>query len=339
MKSPVSVGRLSLVLAILCIGLAMVAIGAGGGMGPGDLVAALAGGGSATDRLILFEIRLPRLAAGFVVGASLGLAGGALQGLLRNPLAEPGLLGISSTAALFAAFALHWGLIAASPLLLPGLAMGGALVAILFLAMFAGAWTNGAGLVLAGAGLASFSAALTALMLNFAPNPFSLANLVNWLMGSVENRSFEDLAISAPFMAIGAACLIWRGRDLSALALGAETAFSLGVDVRRSRLILILGAGLLTGGAVALACAVGFVGLAAPWLARALTGGDPARALLPAALLGGTMTMAADLVARSLPFGDELKLGVAAALFGAPLFVAIVAIEARRHVWSGAGHG
>lgn len=218
---------------------------------------------------------------------------------------------------------------------------GGAIVAILFLALFAGAWSSGAGLILAGAGLGSFAAALTALMLNFAPNPFSLANLLNWLMGSVENRSFEDLAIAAPFIAAGAACILWRGRDLSALALGAETAFSLGVDVRWSRLAFIVGAGLLTGGAVALSGAVGFVGLAAPWLARAATGGDPARALVPAALLGGAMVMAADLLARSLPFGDELKLGVAAALFGAPVFVAIVAMEARRQIWSEghSGHG
>lgn len=318
--------HLTLVLAGLAAAIFLVSLFSGpSAIGADAVWAALSGGGSEAARLIVFEIRAPRILAAFLVGAALALAGAALQALLRNPLAEPGLLGISASASFAAVMALYWGWAVVVPWALPGAAMAGAGLAILALSLFAAAGASQAALLLAGAGLASFATALTALFMSAAANPFSLSDMINWLMGSVENRSLTDIAFAAPFLGLGALCIFWRGRDLSALALGEETAFSLGVDIRHSRLVLILGAGLLAGAASALAGAIGFVGLAAPLMVRFWGRTDPARTLAPAALLGGAGLMGTDSLIRLLPFAQELRLGVAAALLGAPFFVAIIA--------------
>ena len=237
------------------------------------------------DQLVVWQIRLPRaLAAGFV-GAALGMSGAALQGLLRNPLAEPGILGVSATAALFATFVLYFGLATAGPLVLPLAAVAGALIATLLVALAAIRTRSVVTLILIGVGLSSFSAAIMALLMNLAPNPFSLADMVNWMLGTVDNRSFDDLLCALPFMAIGVAVLLASRRGLSALALGDEAAEGMGLDLKRQRLAVIIGAGLATGAAVALAGAIGFVGIVAPHLVRPFLRYDPARLLVPSALL------------------------------------------------------
>ncbi|MEE4199310.1 FecCD family ABC transporter permease [Erythrobacter sp.] len=294
-------------------------------LGIGEVGAALAGGGTTGDRIVVWEIRLPRALAAALVGAALGMSGAALQGLLRNPLAEPGILGVSASAALFATFTLYFGLAAASAMVLPLAAVCGALVATALVAAAAIRTRSVVTLILIGVGLSSFAAALMALMMNLAPNPFSLADMVDWTLGTVANRSFADLAFAAPFIAVGAAILLRARRGLAALGLGEEAAQGLGLDLARQRIAVIAGAGLATGGAVALAGAIGFVGIVAPHLVRPFLRYDPARLLVPSALLGALLLVLADIGVRLAPTDSELKLGVLAALIGAPVFVWIAA--------------
>jgi iron complex transport system permease protein len=292
-------------------------------MSPPAALAALFGDGPAS--IIVRDIRLPRALAAFVAGAALGASGAALQGLLRNPLADPGVLGVSSIAALGAVIAIYFNLAAAAYWLTPLAAIIGAAGATALLYALGAGRLSATRLILVGVGLSSLAGAMIALVMNLAPNPFILSDLVNWLFGAVTNRSFADLALTVPFMAVGLALALASGPGLTALSLGEETAASLGADIVRTRTLAIGGAALLTGAAVALAGAIGFVGVVAPHLARPLTAHDPGRAILPSALIGGTMLALADLVIRLLPFDQELKLGVAAALIGAPLFIWIAA--------------
>jgi len=289
------------------------------------VLAALGGGGSEGDALVVWQIRLPRALAAALVGAALGMSGAALQGLLRNPLAEPGILGVSASAALFASCVLYFGLAGAGPLILPLAAVAGALVATALVALAALRTRSVVTLILIGVGLSSFAAALMALLMNLAPNPFSLADMVNWMLGTVANRSFADIAFSAPFIGLGIAILLAGRSGLAALALGEETAEGLGLDLKRLRIGVILGAGLATGAAVALAGAIGFVGIVAPHLVRPFLRYDPARLLVPSALLGAVLLVLADIGVRLVPTDSELKLGVVASLIGAPVFVWIAA--------------
>lgn len=285
------------------------------------VLAALAGQGSAGDLVVVWEIRLPRGLAAFAVGAALGASGAALQGLLRNPLAEPGVLGVSATAALGATFVLYSGWVAANSWLLPLAAVAGALAATTVLTLAAIRTQSTVTLILVGVGLSSFAGAAMSLLMNLAPHPFSLADMVSWLLGTVANRSLADLAFSGPLIVAGLALLYATRRGLSALTLGDEAAAGIGLNLRRQRLWVILGAGLATGSAVALAGAVGFVGIVAPHIVRPWVAYDPARSLLPSALLAGVILVLADIALRLVPTSNELKLGVVAALLGAPFFV------------------
>lgn len=288
---------------------------------PGRLAAALAGVGTAGDEIVLWEIRMPRAVAAFIVGAALGLCGAALQGLLRNPLAEPGVLGVSATAALGATLALFYGAAGATALAAPIAAIVGAVTATLILAVAAIHTSSVVTLILVGVGLSSFAGAVMALLLNLAPNPFTLSDLINWTLGTVANRTFNDIALVAPFMVAGLLLVVAARRQLGALTLGEEAAHGLGVNLRRTRMLIILGTGLLSGAAVSVAGAIGFVGIVAPHLVRPFVGYDPARTLAPAALAGGIILVLADIGVRLLPTPTELRLGVVAALIGAPAFV------------------
>jgi iron complex transport system permease protein len=289
----------------------------------GDAIAGLFGADATAT--IIREIRLPRALAAWLAGAALGAAGATLQGLLRNPLADPGVLGVSSMATLGAVIAIYFNVAAASFWMTPAFAIAFALVATALLYALGAARLGTTSLILVGVGLSSFSGALIALVMNLAPNPFVLSDLVNWLFGAVSNRSFSDIALSLPVMACGLALALFAARGLSALALGEDVAETLGASVGATRMLAIAGAALMTGGAVALAGVIGFVGIVAPHLARPIVGHDPGRSILPAALIGGAILAVADLVVRLLPFDQEMKLGVVAALVGAPAFVCIAA--------------
>lgn len=295
---------------------------------PARIIAALLGFGAAGDMIVLWEIRLPRLLAAALTGAALGASGAALQGLLRNPLAEPGVLGVSGVAALCATLVLYFGL-AIHPLAVPLAAVIGAVLATAGLAAAAMRSNSTVRLLLIGVGVSSFSGAAMALVMNFAPNPFTLSDLVNWLLGSVANRSFAELAFAAPFCIAGGVCLALASRSLSAMTLGEEAAAAIGANVARSRVLVVIGAGLCTGAAVGLAGAVGFVGIVAAHIVRPWVRYDPARTLIPSAILGATMVAAADILARIAPTTNELKLGVILSLIGAPIFIAIAMTRSR----------
>lgn len=294
-------------------------------LAPGRILSALLGGGVPGDRVVIWEIRLPRALAAAAVGLALGGSGAALQGLLRNPLAEPGVLGVSATAALAATATLAFGFAGLSPVVLPLAAIGGALAATMLLVAASPRSASVVTLILIGIGLSSFAGALMTLMMSLAPTPFALSDMIAWMLGSVANRSFADLALPAPILAAGLALLLATRRGLSALTLGEEAAAGIGLDVARHRSRVILGAALATGASVALAGAIGFVGIVAPHLVRPLVAHDPARTLAPAALAGAVLLVLADILVRLLPTIAELQLGVVVALIGAPAFVWIAA--------------
>lgn len=318
------------ILAAASLGALLVAAFAGvSPMSFTDTLGGLTGTGSDTARIIVWEIRLPRALAAFCTGAALGASGAALQGLLRNPLADPGVLGVSASAALGAVIAIYFGFSAVSALAAPVLAIVFALAATAVLAIVGAGRISPVQLILTGVGLSSFAGALTALAINLAPNPFALSDLITWMLGSVANRSAVDLAFAAPFWIAGAVLLALAAPGLRALTLGETTAATLGVSIARTRLLTVTGAALLTGAAVAIAGVIGFVGIVAPHLIRPFVKHDPARIILPGALLAGLILLVADTALRVAPLQQELRLGVAAALIGAPAFIWIAARTAR----------
>ena len=313
--------RVIVVLAVLATGLALAGLLLGPlPLSPWQVLTGLIGGDERLA-LIVLEIRLPRVVLGWMVGASLGLSGAALQGLLRNPLAEPGILGVSASAGLGAVLALYFGLAQVSAWALPRCALGGALLATASLAVLATRDPNPLGLILAGLAVSSLAVALTSLALNLAPNPLALSEMVLWLLGSLRDRGLNDVALAAPFMAAGWVLLLSAGRGLDALTLGEEAARSLGIGLGGLRAQVIGGTALAVGAATAVTGAIGFVGLIAPHLLRPWLGHQPGRLLLPSALAGAVLLMAADLLVRLVPTRQELMLGVVTALIGAPFFL------------------
>ncbi|MFT5175856.1 MAG: iron complex transport system permease protein [Gammaproteobacteria bacterium] len=318
--------RLAFALLLMVLGLFAASLGNGHAVLPLlELLAGSAADADGTLWLILTSIRLPRAVLAVLVGASLGMAGAALQGYLRNPLAEPALIGASSTAALGAVIVLYSGLSGAFALALPlggmlGAAAGMALVALL------GGRDSVLGLILAGVAINALAGALTSLALNLAPSPFASLEIAFWLLGSLADRSAEHVWMALPFMTIGWLLLLSLTRTLDALTLGEETATSMGFNLRRTRIVIVLGCGLLVGACVAVSGVIGFVGLVVPHLLRPLVGNRPGALLLPAALGGAALVLAADIAARALSgSGGELKLGVVTALVGAPFFLRLLA--------------
>ena len=282
-------------------------------------------------RLIVWEIRLPRAILGALVGAALGLSGAVLQGYLRNPLAEPSVIGVSSGAALGAVIALHTGLAAAFPLAVPIGGLVGAAITTLTVLLLAGERGSSVTLILAGVAVAAVATAFTTLALNLSPNPFASVEIVYWLMGSLSDRSLTHVWIAAPFMITGIAVLLRLGRALDALTLGEDAAANLGIDLRLLRYQIVAGIALSVGTASAIAGTIGFVGLVVPHLLRPMVGAEPAR-LLPASMLGGAgMVLSADLVLRLVAPYSDLKLGVLTSLIGAPFFVWLV-LRSRREL-------
>ncbi len=284
--------------------------------------------------IIILELRIPRTLLAIVVGAALGMSGAALQGYTRNPLADPGVLGVSSMAALGAVVSLYVGfylpVLAGIAWLMPLCAMAGALVGVLVLIGLTGQATGTVTFVLAGVVLNIVAGAGVALALNLAPNPWAVNEIVNWLMGSLTDRSMADLQMSAPFVAVGLVLLILTRRALDALTLGEIGARSLGIDLSRTRLLLALGVGLAAGASVAVTGVIGFVGLVTPHLLRPFLGPRPAGLLLPSALGGAVIVLAGDILVRLTPSAAEVRLGVAMAALGGPFFLALLLMQRRR---------
>jgi len=283
-----------------------------------DLLPALFGRGDDIHITILQDLRLPRTILALLIGAGLGASGAALQGYTRNPLADPGILGFSATAAFGAVLALYFGYRA---LVMPAALMGAGLGALLILAM-AGRRQSATTLILAGVGIGSLATALTGLLMNFAPNPWALSEIVYWLMGSLRGANFDGAIMSGGLTLIGLCLLFFAGANLRTLSLGEDTARSLGVSLGRLRFTLVAGVALCVGSGVAVAGAIGFIGLFVPHIIRALFGPDPAR-LIPLSALGGAGFLAlADTLVRLLSsHGTQLYLGILTALIGAPFFI------------------
>jgi iron complex transport system permease protein len=313
-------GLALLVLVLLAASLAI-------GYAPLDLAQAArdaVAGRSTLGALVLTELRLPRALLGGLVGFSLGITGAAMQGLMRNPLAEPGIVGVSGAAAFGAVTMFYFGFAGAISLALPLGGIAGAFAATLALFALAGRGAGTMTLILAGVAINSFAGALTSLALNLAPNPFAVAEIVFWLMGSFADRSLAYVYLVVPLMLLGWGLLIASGPALDGLTLGEDTAKSLGFDLGRLRLQLVGGAALSVGSAVAVTGAIGFVGLVVPHLLRPLVAHRPGRLLLVSGLGGAALTLAADIMVRVLPIRPELKLGVVTALIGAPFLFSLI---------------
>ncbi len=273
--------------------------------------------------LIVTELRLPRAVLALLVGAVLGLSGAVLQGLTRNPLAEPGLLGVSAGAALGAVISIYFGLADKFAAAAPFAGLAGALAAsLLTFALGRGGGTIT--LILAGAAVSGLAAAGIALALNLAPNPYAADEIMTWLMGSLADRSWIQVNLILPFILVGGLMLAITGRSLDALSLGEAQARSLGIDLQRLYVLAIFGTALAVGASTAVAGAIGFIGLVAPHLMRPFVGHQPSRVLLPAALAGALLLLCADVATRLIRFGPELKLGVFTSLIGTPFFFWLV---------------
>lgn len=301
-------------IALAAVAAASLAVGTTG-VGPGDLFAADAQR-RALAGAVIWELRLPRTVLAAATGASLALSGAVLQGLFRNPLADPGIVGVSSAAALGAVLAFHFG-----ALPVPAGGIAGGFVAALALVALAGRGAGTAVLLLAGVALSSFAAALTALALNLAPSPFAAYEIVFWLLGAVENGSWSHVSMALPLAAAGWLMLFATGTGLRALTLGEDAARSLGVDLVRLRWMAIAGTACSVGACVAVVGSIGFVGLVVPHLVRPLVGHDPRRLLVPSAAGGAALLLVADMAVRAVPAAQDLKLGVVTALLGAPFFL------------------
>lgn len=299
-----------------------------------DLATSLGGlfiGDNEAARLVMQEIRLPRAILGLMIGATLGLSGAVLQGYLRNPLADPGVLGISSSASLGAVIAIYTGLSAAFPLALPLMAMGGAIAAVVLIQILSGSYAGTLTLILSGVAISSLAGALTSLALNLSPNPFAALEILFWMLGSLADRSMLHVWLSAPFMVAGWVMLLALGRALDALTLGRDVASSMGIRLARTQWLAVLGTAASVGAATAVAGAISFVGLIVPHMLRPLVGAQPSRLLTASALGGAALILASDVATRIIAPGRDLKLGVLTAIVGAPFFLWLV-IKNRRTI-------
>jgi iron complex transport system permease protein len=317
-------GSLPLTVSLLALTIALAVISFC--VGPARLsIADLFGGlisGHGTAGIIAREIRLPRALLAVLVGAALGASGAALQGLFRNPLAEPGVTGVTSCAGLGAIVALYFGL--ANVYWLPGFAIAGAFAAAGILYLLSRAGAGIAALVLAGVAVSSFATALTALALSMASNPYAMTEMVRWMLGSLKDSTLGEVAVAAPLVILGILVLMTAARGLDALILGEEAAQSLGIDLHGVRRRVVIGVALATGAATAAAGAVSFVGLVVPHLLRRHYGYEPARLIWPSALGGAALVTAADIGIRLVSPDEKLLLGVVTALIGAPFFVRLI---------------
>jgi iron complex transport system permease protein len=298
-------------------------------LSPLTVLDALFGGGSDVQQIIVREIRLPRAILALAIGAILGLSGAALQGLLRNPLASPSLFGAPQSAAFGAVLMISLGLADVRSWALPVAGITMAFLSVFVLLGIAGRNAGLLLLILAGLAISSLAGAATALVMNLSPNPFAALEIAFWLLGSLEDRSFRHVTLALPFIVAGAILLMSQRSAFRALSLGEETAQSLGVNVSRLRLLVILGVALGVGGAVAVTGTIGFIGLIAPHLMRPIIGHDPARLLIPSALTGSALLLAADIAVRLIPSTTDIKVGVLTSIIGVPFFLYLIMRERR----------
>jgi iron complex transport system permease protein len=271
--------------------------------------------------LIVYEIRLPRTLLAVMVGAMLGLSGAALQGLMRNPLADASIFGAPQAAAFGAVAMLYSGIGGTLSWILPVAAMIMAMASLWLVWLLAGQRTHVVILLLAGLAVGALASAATSILIALSPNPFAITEIVFWLMGSFENVSLQHVVLAAPFIAVAMVLLYRQGDAYRVLALGEETARSMAVDVDHLRILTLLAVALGVGACVAVSGAIGFIGLVAPHLMRRFVSADPKRILLPSACAGAALLLVADMMVRLTPAQNEIKVGALTALLGVPLYL------------------
>ena len=317
-------------LVALVVLLVLISLGVGPvRLTPLRVIEALVGVGTDVQQVIVREIRLPRAILGLAIGGILGLAGAALQGLLRNPLASPSLFGAPQSAAFGSVLVIAFGLADVRSWALPIAAIIGAFTSVFALLAIAGRNAGLLILILAGLALSSLAGAATSLVMNLSSNPYVVLEIAFWLLGSLDDRSFRHVVLALPFIVAGATILLSQRKAFRALSLGEETAQSLGVDVGRLRLLVISGVALGVGGAVAVSGTIGFIGLVAPHLMRPFIGHDPARLMVPSALTGSALLLAADIAVRIIPSVSDIKVGVLTSIIGVPFFLYLIMRERR----------
>ncbi len=315
----------SVLLIFLIFFLSLLSLSQGPTFLPLDtIISSLYSQANTSTNIIIQEIRLPRTLLSIMIGAALGLSGAALQGYLRNPLAEPGIIGVSGCAALGAVIVFYSGLTSIISIALPLGGMAGAAVSVLLLGLLAGYKSSVMTIILAGVAITSLAGSLTSLVLSLAPNPFATFEIFFWLLGSLADRSFEHVKLIIFPLVIGIGLLLTTGRALDALTLGEDVASSLGFNLQRIKWTIVIGISLAVGVAVSVSGIIGFVGLVVPHLLRPIADFRPG-ILLPLSMLGGiNLTLAADILVRVISQGPELKLGVVTALIGSPFFLYLV---------------
>lgn len=274
--------------------------------------------------IIIREIRLPRTILAGLTGFALGLSGAALQGLIRNPLAEPAILGTPQAAGLGAVGMIVLGSFSVLSLMVPFAAIFAALTNLAIIFLIVRQNRSVSILLLAGIGIGSISAALVALLLTLSSNPYAVMEIVFWLMGSFEDRSFQHVILSAPFMLAGIALIFHCRKRYDTLALGDDVALTLGVNVANLVRLTSAGVSLAVGASVAVCGAIGFAGFIAPHLVRPFLPAAPSETLLPSALAGLCLILTADIAVRLIPSITEIRIGVVTALIGAPLFIFVL---------------
>lgn len=279
--------------------------------------------------IVMREIRLPRAILGVLIGVTLGLSGAVLQGYLRNPLADPSVLGVSGAASLGAVIAIYTGASAAYALTLPLFAIAGAILAVILVQTLAGRIASALTLILAGVAINTISSAATSLVLSLSTNPYASIEIIFWMLGSLTDRSMTHVWLALPFVLLGTTILLRLGRDLDALSLGPEVAASMGVRLERTQALIVIGTASAVGAATSVAGTIGFVGLVVPHLLRPLVGNRPSRLLAASAIGGAAVILAADIAVRIIAPDRDLKLGVLTAIIGTPFFLWLI-LEQRR---------
>lgn len=292
-------------------------------------VTSLFSGDNTAAALVMREIRLPRAILGLLIGATLGLSGAVLQGYLRNPLADPSVLGVTGAASLGAVIAIYTGASAVFALALPLFAIAGAIIAVLLVHILAGRVAGALTLILAGVAISTISSAFTSLVLSLSTNPYASIEIIFWMLGSLTDRSMTHVWLALPFIALGSLILLQLGRELDALSLGSDVAASMGVRLERTQTLAIIGTASAVGAATSVAGAIGFVGLVVPHLLRPLVGNQPSRLLAASAIGGAAVILAADIAVRIIAPERDLKLGVLTAIIGTPFFLWLI-LEQRR---------
>lgn len=272
-------------------------------------------------KIIIWEIRTPRTLLALLCGAGLALCGAVLQGFLRNPLADAGVLGISSFASLGAIIAIYFGLSAIGFWVLPILAIGFSGLCMMLLLLLVGNQASSIYFILSGVVLSTISSAIITIALTFAPNPYAVSEIIDWQIGSFSESSLRELALATPIIIVGSYILLLQGRKLDTLVLGEETAQSLGLDIIKTRRLIIFGVSLIIGALTAICGIIGFVGLIVPHIIRPFFGNIPSKSLIPSMLFGAILTLSADILVRLLWFQNELKVGVVMTILGAPFFL------------------